>query len=186
MNPTTDVLEKRLALLDGGVGAVAVASGQSAITLAVLNITRAGQNIVSSSTLYGGTYNLFHYTLAKLGIEVRFVNSSDAKAFDAAADENTRLFYTESLGNPKNNVNDLETISALAHKRGIPLVVDNTVSPYIFRPFDHGADIIVYSLTKFLGGHGTSIGARLWTRGVSTGQKAAFPRSPSPILLIME
>ncbi len=180
MNPTTDVLEKRLAALDGGVGAVAVASGQSAISLAVLNITKAGQNIVSSSGLYGGTYTLFHYTLAKMGIEVRFVNSSDAKAFDAAADENTRLFYTESLGNPKNNVNDLEAISALAHQRGIPLVVDNTVSPYIFRPFDHGADIIVYSMTKFLGGHGTSIGGAIVDSGRFDWTKGRFPEITEP------
>jgi O-acetylhomoserine (thiol)-lyase len=171
-NPTTGVLEERLALLEGGVGALAVASGQAAITTAVLNLARAGQNIVSTSSLYGGTYNLFHYTLARLGIDVRFVDSSDPRNVADAIDGNTRLVYTESIGNPRNNVDDFEAIADVAHSNGLPFVVDNTVSPIIFRPFDHGADIVVYSLTKFVGGHGTSIGGAVvdsgrfdWTSG---------------------
>lgn len=171
-NPTTGVLEERLAQLEGGVGALALASGQAAITAAVLTITSAGQNIVSTSSLYGGTYNLFHHTLSRLGIEVRFVNSSDPACVAAAIDAGTRLVYTESIGNPKNNVDDFEEIAGIAHRHGIPFVVDNTVSPLIFRPFDHGADIAVYSLTKFVGGHGTSIGGAVvdsgrfdWTGG---------------------
>lgn len=166
MNPTTDVLEKRLAELDGGSGALAVASGQAAITLAILNITRAGQNIVSSSCIYGGTYNLFHYTLPRLGIEVRFVDSSDAANFEAAIDENTRLVYGESIGNPANNVDDYPAIAEVAHSHGIPFVLDNTVSPPpLLKPFDLGADIVVYSLTKFIGGHGTSIGGAIVDSG---------------------
>ncbi|MEI7633233.1 MAG: O-acetylhomoserine aminocarboxypropyltransferase/cysteine synthase [bacterium] len=165
MNPTTDVLEKRLAALDGGVGALAVSSGQSAITIAVLNITRAGQNIVSTNYLYGGTYNLFHYTLARMGIEARFVNSSNPENVAAAIDKNTRLVYMESVGNPKNNVDDFSAIAGIAHKHGLPFIIDNTVSPLIFRPFDHGADIIVYSLTKFIGGHGTSLGGAIVDSG---------------------
>ena len=159
MNPTTDVLEKRMAELDGGVAALALASGQAATTFAVLNIAQAGQNIVSTSFLYGGTYNLFHYTLPKLGIEVKFVDSSDPENIRKAIDENTRLVYSESVGNPKNNVDDFTAIAKVAHDAGIPFVVDNTVTtPYLFKPLDHGADIVVYSLTKFIGGHGTSIG----------------------------
>ncbi|MFZ5923844.1 MAG: homocysteine synthase [Bacillota bacterium] len=166
MNPTTDVLEKRLAELEGGTGALAVASGQAAIALAILNITRTGQNIVSTSYLYGGTYNLFHYTFAKLGIEVRFVDSSDPENFERAIDENTRLLYTESVGNPKNNVDDFEEIAHVAHNHNIPLFVDNTVTtPYLFRPFEHGADVVVHSLTKFIGGHGTSIGGAIVDSG---------------------
>ncbi|MEW6226758.1 MAG: O-acetylhomoserine aminocarboxypropyltransferase/cysteine synthase [Bacillota bacterium] len=166
MNPTTDVLEKRLADLEGGTGALAVASGQAAIALAILNITRTGQNIVSTSYLYGGTYNLFHYTFAKLGIEVRFVDSSDPENFKRAIDENTRLLYTESVGNPKNNVDDFEEIAHVAHNHNIPLFVDNTVTtPYLFRPFEHGADVVVHSLTKFIGGHGTSIGGAIVDSG---------------------
>ncbi len=180
MNPTTDVLEKRLAALDGGVGALAVASGQSAITLAVLNITRAGQNIVSTSYLYGGTYNLFHYTLPKLGIQVRFVDSSDPRNYEPALDENTRLLYTESIGNPKNNVDDFEAIGEIAHRHHIPFVVDNTVSPFIFRPLDHGADIVVYSLTKFIGGHGTSIGGAIVDSGRFDWSSGNFPEFTRP------
>ena len=159
MNPTTDVLEQRLAALEGGVGALALASGQAAITLAVLNICGAGQNIVSSSYLYGGTYNLFHYTFARLGIDVRFVDTSDPANVAAAIDENTRLVYTESVGNPKNNVDDFAALAKVAHDHGLPLVVDNTVpTPALFRPIEWGADIVVHSLTKYIGGHGTSIG----------------------------
>ncbi len=180
MNPTTDALEQRLASLDGGVGSLAVSSGQAAITLACLNITKAGQNIVSTSYLYGGTHTLFHYTFARMGIEVRFVDSSDPANFEKAADENTRLFYVEAIGNPKNNVSDFRTIADLAHKRGIPLVVDNTVAPMIFRPFDHGADIIVYSLTKFIGGHGSSIGGAIVDSGKFNWANGKFPELSDP------
>lgn len=181
MNPTTDVLEKRLAALDGGTGALAVASGQSAITLAILNITRAGQNIVSTSYLYGGTYNLFHYTFPKLGIEVRFVDSSDPRNFEAAIDENTRLVYTESVGNPKNNVDDYPGIAEVAHKHGIPFFVDNTVSPPpLLRPIDYGVDVVIYSLTKFIGGHGTSIGGAVVDSGKFNWANGKFPELTEP------
>lgn len=180
MNPTTDVLEQRLAALEGGVGALALASGQAAITLAVLNITRAGQNIVSTSYLYGGTYNLFHYTLPRLGIEVRFVDSSDPANVARAIDANTRLVYMESIGNPKNNVDDFEAIAAVAHEAGIPFVVDNTVTPWLLRPFEHGADIVVYSLTKFMGGHGTSIGGAIVDSGRFNWANGKFPEFTDP------
>ncbi len=181
MNPTTDVLEKRLAEISGGSGALAVASGQAAITLAVLNITSSGQNIVSTSYLYGGTYNLFHYTLARLGIEVRFVNSSDLDRVEAFIDENTRLIYLESIGNPKNNVDDFPALAEVAHRHGIPLIVDNTVSPPpLFNPFDFGADIAVYSLTKFIGGHGTSIGGAIVDGGTFNWDNGKFPEIVDP------
>ncbi|MDR3578599.1 MAG: homocysteine synthase [Oryzomonas sp.] len=181
MNPTTDVLEQRLAALDGGVGALAVASGQSAITYAVLNIAQAGQNIISTNYLYGGTYNLFHYTLPKLGITVKFVDSSDPENVRRAIDENTRLVYTESVGNPKNNVDDFEAIGAIAHEAGIPFVVDNTVTtPYLFKPLEHGADIVVYSLTKFIGGHGTSIGGAVVDGGKFPWDNGRFPEFTEP------
>ena len=143
-------------LLDGGVGALAVASGQSAITLAFLNIAQAGDEIVSADNLYGGTYNLFHYTFPRLGINVNFVKSNDLAAFQKAITPKTKAIYAESIGNPKLDVADLEGISTVAHKNGIPLVLDNTVSPYLLRPIDFGVDIVVYSATKFIGGHGTS------------------------------
>ena len=181
MNPTTDVLEKRLAELDGGVGALAVASGQAATTYAVLNIASAGQNIISTTYLYGGTYNLFHYTLPKLGIKVKFVDTSDADSVRRAIDENTRLIYMESVGNPKNNVDDFEAIAKVAHDAGIPFVIDNTVTtPYLFRPFQHGADIIVYSLTKFIGGHGTSIGGAVVDGGTFPWNNGKFPELAGP------
>ncbi|BEH10826.1 MULTISPECIES: O-acetylhomoserine aminocarboxypropyltransferase/cysteine synthase family protein [Geobacter] len=181
MNPTCDVLEKRLAELDGGVGALALASGQAAITYAVLNIAGAGQNIVSTSYLYGGTYNLFHYTLPRLGISVRFVDTADPENVRRAIDENTRLIYTESVGNPKNNVDDFESIARIAHEAGIPFVVDNTVTtPYLFKPFDHGADIAVYSLTKFIGGHGTSIGGAVVDSGRFPWNNGRFPEFTEP------
>lgn len=181
MNPTTDVLEKRLAELDGGVGALGVASGQAAITYAVLNITQAGQNIVSTNYLYGGTYNLFHYTLPKLGITVKFIDSSDPENVNKAIDANTRLVYTESVGNPKNNVDDFEAIGKIAHEAGIPFIVDNTVTtPYLFRPLDHGADIVVYSLTKFIGGHGTSIGGAVVDGGRFPWNNGKFPELAEP------
>jgi O-acetylhomoserine (thiol)-lyase len=172
MNPTTDVLEKRIALLDGGVGALAVASGQSAITLALLNIAQAGDEIVSADNLYGGTYNLFHYTFPRLGIKVKFVKSNDLKALEAAITPKTKAVYAESIGNPKLDVADIEGIARIAHRCGIPFVLDNTVSPYLLRPIDFGVDIVVYSATKFIGGHGNSLGGVIvdsgkfdWTNG---------------------
>ena len=181
MNPTTDVLEKRLAEMDGGVGALAVASGQAATTFAVLNIAKAGDNIISTNYLYGGTYNLFHYTLPRLGVEVRFVDTSNPANVKNAVDSKTRLVYTESVGNPKNNVDDFEAIAEVAHQTGIPFVVDNTVTtPYLFRPLDHGADIVVYSLTKFIGGHGTSIGGAVVDGGKFPWNNGKFPEFTEP------
>jgi O-acetylhomoserine (thiol)-lyase len=179
-NPTTEVLERRLAELEGGVGALALASGQAAITTAVLNLARAGQNLVSTSSLYGGTYNLFHHTLARFGIETRFVDSSDPRNVEAAIDGQTRLVFIESIGNPRNNVDDVEAIAGVAHAHGVPLVVDNTVSPLVFRPFDHGADIVVYSLTKFVGGHGTSIGGAVVDSGRFDWTGGRFPEFTEP------
>jgi O-acetylhomoserine (thiol)-lyase len=181
MNPTTDVFEKRIAALEGGVGALALASGAAAITTAVLNITRAGQNFVSSSTLYGGTYNLFAHTFKDLGIEARFVDASEAANFEALIDDNTRFLYLETIGNPANDVADIEAIAAIAHKHGIPLLVDNTVaSPLLFRPFDHGADIVVHSATKVLGGHGTSIGGVIVDSGKFDWNNGKFPELTEP------
>ena len=175
MNPTNDVLEKRLALLDGGVGALALASGQSAITLSLLNIAKAGDEIVSADNLYGGTYTLFHYTFPRLGIKVKFVKSNDLVALDAAITPKTKAVYAESIGNPKMDVADLEGIAAIAHKHGIPFVLDNTVSPYLLRPFDFGVDIIVYSATKFIGGHGTSLGGLIVDSGKFDWTGGKFP-----------
>lgn len=160
MNPTQAVVEERLAALEGGSGALLVASGQAAETFAVLNIAQAGDHIVSSSSIYGGTYNLFKYTLAKLGIETTFVeNQDDADEWRRAVRPNTKLFFAETIGNPKINILDLELVSGIAHQNGIPLIVDNTIAtPYLIRPFEHGADIVIHSATKFLGGHGTVIG----------------------------
>src|SRR5512136_932916 len=181
MNPTTDVLEQRLAALHDGVGSLCFASGSAAITAAVLNITAAGQNIVSTTSLYGGTYNFFHYTLPKLGIEVKFVDSSDPENIRKAIDENTRLVYSESVGNPKNNVDDFAAIAKVAHDAGIPFVVDNTVTnPYLFKPLEHGADIVVYSLTKFIGGHGTSIGGCVVDGGKFPWNNGRFPEFTEP------
>jgi O-acetylhomoserine (thiol)-lyase len=180
MNPTTDVLEKRIALLDGGVGALAVASGQSAITLALLNIAQAGDEIVSADNLYGGTYNLFHYTFPRLGITVKFVKSNDLAAIQKAITPKTKAVYAESIGNPKLDVADLEGISKVAHKNGIPFILDNTVSPYILRPIDHGVDIVVYSATKFIGGHGTSLGGLIVDSGKFDWTKGKFPLIAAP------
>jgi O-acetylhomoserine (thiol)-lyase len=159
-NPTTDVLEARVAALEGGVAGVATASGQSAETLALLTLASAGDHIVSSASLYGGTYNLFHYTFPKLGIEVSFVDDpDDLEQWRAAIRPNTRAFFAETLGNPRSNVLDVRGVADVAHSEGIPLVVDNTVpTPYLLRPIEHGADIVVHSATKYLGGHGTVIG----------------------------
>ena len=174
MNPTTDVFEQRIAALEGGVGALALSSGQAAETLAILNLARAGHNIVASSSLYGGTYNLFHYTLAKLGIDVRFVDGSDAANYAAVTDENTRAWYAETIGNPRLDVADLRAVSDAAHAHGVPLIVDNTFAPIIARPFDHGADIVIHSATKWIGGHGTVIGGVVVDSG--TFDWAASPR----------
>ncbi len=159
MNPTTDVLEKRIAALEGGTAAVAFASGSSAITAAILNLAKAGDHIVSVSQLYGGTYNLFHNTLPNLGIEVTFVDADDPQAFDRAVKPNTKAFYGESQGNPRLNIFPYDEVVPIAKRHGIPLVIDNTaLTPYLHRPFDHGANVVVHSLTKFIGGHGTSLG----------------------------
>jgi O-acetylhomoserine (thiol)-lyase len=175
MNPTTDVFEKRIALLDGGVGALAVSSGQSAITLALLNIAQAGDEIVSADNLYGGTYNLFHYTFPRLGVKVNFVKSNDLDALKKAITPKTKAVYAESIGNPKLDIADLEGISKIAHKNGIPFVLDNTVSPYLLRPIEHGVDIVVYSATKFIGGHGTSLGGLIVDSGKFDWTNGKFP-----------
>ncbi|WP_422658360.1 homocysteine synthase [Paenibacillus sp. EC2-1] len=159
MNPTTDVFEQRIAALEGGAGALATASGQAAITFSILNIAGAGDEIISSSSLYGGTYNLFSNTLAKLGIKVHFVDSSDPENYRKYINDKTKALYAETIGNPQGNVLDVEALANIAHENGIPLIVDNTFpSPYLLRPIEHGADIVVHSATKFIGGHGTSIG----------------------------
>ena len=159
MNPTQDVLEKRIAAIEGGVGALALASGMAAITNAILTIAEAGDNIVSASTLYGGTYNLFAHTLPQYGINVRFADYRDPASFAALIDDKTKAVFCESVGNPLGNVTDFEKLAKIAHQHGVPLIVDNTVpSPYLCRPFEHGADIVVHALTKYIGGHGNSIG----------------------------
>ena len=166
MNPTTAVLEERVAQLEGGIGALALASGMAAITYAIQTIAQAGDNIVSVSTLYGGTYNLFAHTLPKQGIEVRFFDYRDPAALEQLIDDKTKLVFAESIGNPLGNVIDLQAISAIAHKHGVPVVVDNTVAtPILLRPFEHGADIVVHSLTKYIGGHGNSIGGAIVDSG---------------------
>ena len=166
MNPTTDVLEKRVAELEGGIGALALASGMAAITYAIMTIAEAGDNIVSASTLYGGTYNLLAHTLPQYGIQTRFADYRDANAFEGLIDDKTKAIYCESVGNPLGNITDFEKLADIAHRYGIPLIVDNTVpSPYLCRPFEHGADIVVHSLTKYLGGHGNSIGGILVDSG---------------------
>lgn len=181
MNPTSDVLEKRLAELDGGVGALAVASGTAAINLAVLNLAKAGDNIISTQYLYGGTYNMFNYTLKRMGITVKFVDSSNPENIARAIDANTRAVFSETIGNPKNNVDDFEAIARIAHDNGLPFIVDNTVAtPFLFKPFDHGADIAVYSLTKFIGGHGTSIGGAVVDSGKFDWSSGRFDEYTTP------
>ena len=166
MNPTTAVLEQRVAELEGGIGGLALASGMAAITYAIQTIAQAGDNIVSVSTLYGGTYNLFAHTLPKQGIEVRFFDYRDPASLEKLIDDRTKLVFAETIGNPLGNVVDLEAISAIAHRHGVPVVVDNTVAtPALMRPFEHGADIVVHSLTKYIGGHGTSIGGAIVDSG---------------------
>jgi O-acetylhomoserine (thiol)-lyase len=166
MNPTTDVLEKRITALEGGVGSLAVASGSSAITYAILNIAQAGDEIVSANTLYGGTYNLFSITLPKLGINTKFVDPDNTDNFKNAINSNTKAIYIESIGNPKTNLIDIEEVSKIAHENNIPLIIDNTfATPYLLRPIDYGADIVIHSATKFIGGHGTSIGGLIVDSG---------------------
>ena len=180
MNPTTEVFENRLAALDGGVAALAVSSGQAATTIALLNIAQAGDEIVSADNLYGGTYNLFRHTFPRLGIHVQFVPSHDLSAFERAIGPKTKAVYAESIGNPKLDVTDLEPLSRIAHARGVPLVLDNTVAPYLLRPFDHGVDIAVYSATKFIGGHGTSIGGAIVDSGKFDWSTGKFPLISAP------
>ncbi|MBV1774152.1 aminotransferase class V-fold PLP-dependent enzyme [Burkholderiaceae bacterium DAT-1] len=166
MNPTNDVLEQRIAALEGGVGALALASGQAAITYAILTIAEAGDNIIATSTLYGGTYNLFAHTLPQYGIEVKFVNPNEPEQVALLANDRTKAVFAESIGNPLGNVVDIARFAKVAHAAGLPLIVDNTVAtPYLFRPFDFGADIVVHSLTKYIGGHGNSIGGILVDSG---------------------
>jgi O-acetylhomoserine (thiol)-lyase len=182
MNPTSDVLEKRVAQLEGGVGALAVASGSAAVTYAILNIVAAGEEFVTASTLYGGTYNLFSTTLPKLGIKAVFVNPDEPENFRGAINKKTRGIYVETIGNPGINVVDLEAIAKIAHENGIPLIVDNTfATPYLCRPIEHGADIVVHSATKFIGGHGTSIGGIIVDSGKFDWTKSGkFPGLTEP------
>ncbi|HEX9719974.1 MAG TPA: O-acetylhomoserine aminocarboxypropyltransferase/cysteine synthase family protein [Ramlibacter sp.] len=183
MNPTQDVLEQRLAALEGGVAALAMASGMAAITASIQTIAETGDNIVSSSTLYGGTYNLFAHTFPQQGIEVRFADPSKPEDFAALIDARTKAVFCESIGNPLGNVTDLAALAKVAHDHGVPLIVDNTVpSPYLCRPFEHGADIVVHSLTKYLGGHGNSIGGAIVDSGKFpwATHKARFKRLNEP------
>lgn len=181
MNPTTDVLEKRLAALEGGVGGLALSSGQSAIYVSILNICGAGGHIVSSNSLYGGTVTLFRHTFSKLGIEVTFVDPKDPQNFARALRDNTRLIYIETIGNPKNDILDYEKIAAVAHQHGLPVICDNTVAtPMLFRPFEHGIDIVVHSCTKFIGGHGNSIGGAIVDSGRFDWTKGRYPELTEP------
>jgi len=185
MNPTTDVLEQRVAAMEGGIAAVAVASGMAAITYAIQCICEVGTNIVSTTQLYGGTYNLFAHAFPKQGIEARMVSFDDFQGFEDAIDENTRAVFCESIGNPAGNIVDIQKLAEIAHKHGVPLIVDNTVaSPVICRPFDFGADIVVHSLTKYIGGHGTSIGGAIVDSGkfdwVANKERFAMLNEPDP------
>ena len=181
MNPTTDVFEQRIAQLEGGSGAVATASGQAAETLALLNIAHAGDEILSSASLYGGTYNLFHYTFPKLGIDVKFVDPTEPANFRKALTKKTKAIFAETVGNPKLDTLDFAAVSKIAHGAGIPLVVDNTMpTPFLMRPFDHGADIVIHSATKFIGGHGTSIGGIVVDSGKFDWGNGNFPEYTSP------
>jgi O-acetylhomoserine (thiol)-lyase len=183
MNPTTDVLEKRLASLDGGVGALAFASGQAAITAAILTIAHSGQNIIASTSLYGGTWTLFNQTFKNLGVEVRLFSPDKPESINELADENTRAVYLESVGNPKNDVPDFKVISDTAHENGLPLIIDNTVlTPALLRPIEHGADIVVYSATKFIGGHGVHVGGAIVDSGKFdwTTERERWPQFTAP------
>ena len=180
MNPTTDVFERRVAAIEGGSGALAVASGQSAIIFSLLNITRVGDNIVSANNLYGGTYELFHYTFPKLGRTAKFVDSQNLDAFKKAIDTHTRAIYAETVGNPKLDVPDFEALAKIAHDAGIPLVVDNTVGVGIVRPLDYGVDVLATSATKYIGGHGTSIGGIIVDGGKFKWNNGKFPEFTEP------
>ena len=183
MNPTTDVLEQRIASLEGGIGALALASGQAAVTYAIQTIAEAGDNIVSASTLYGGTYNLFAHTFPQFGIQTRFADYRDPQSFAKLIDERTKAVFIESIGNPGGNVTDIEAVAKIAHAHGVPLIVDNTVAtPHLLRPIEHGADIVVHSLTKYLGGHGNSIGGAIVDSGKFpwAEHKARFARLNEP------
>ncbi len=181
MNPTTDVFEKRIAALEGGVGALAFSSGHAAISAAIFNIAQAGDEIVSSSTLYGGTYNMFAYTLPRLGIKVTFVDPSDPENFAKAITPKTKALYAETIGNPKIDVLDIESVAAIAHNNGIPLIIDSTfATPYLCRPIDFGADIVIHSATKFIGGHGTSMGGVVVDSGKFNWANGKFPLLSEP------
>ena len=181
MNPTTDVFEQRVAALEGGVGALATASGQAAISLALLTLAHSGDEIVSSASLYGGTYTLFHYTFAQLGIQVRFVDATDPENFRRAITPKTRAIYAETVGNPKLDTLDIAAVAAIAHEHGLPLVIDNTMpSPYLVQPLAHGADIVVHSATKFIGGHGTSIAGVIVDGGRFPWNNGKFPQLSEP------
>ncbi len=180
-NPTNDVFEQRVAAIEGGTGALAVASGQSAITLALLAITRVGDEIVAGNNLYGGTYELFNYTFPKLGRKVVFVDSTKPEAFRAAITERTRAVYAETIGNPKLDVPDFEAIAKIAHDAGLPFVVDNTVGVGLVRPFEHGADILAISATKYIGGHGNSIGGVIVDSGKFDWGNGKFPEFTEPV-----
>jgi O-acetylhomoserine (thiol)-lyase len=183
MNPTQDVLEKRVAAVEGGIGALALASGQAAITYAIMTIAEAGDNVVSAATLYGGTYTLLAHTLPQYGIEGRFADHRDPSSFEKLIDSKTKAIYCESIGNPLGNITDFAKLAEIAHRNGIPLIVDNTVpSPYLCRPFEHGADIVVHSLTKYIGGHGNSIGGIIVDSGKFpwAEHKARFRRLNEP------
>jgi O-acetylhomoserine (thiol)-lyase len=180
MNPTTDVFEKRIAALDGGIGALATASGMAAITTALLTFTKPGDEIVSGDKLYGGTYELFNYTFPKLGRTVKFVDSGSPEEFKNAISGNTKALYVESIGNPKLDVPDFEKLAEVAHEAGIPLIVDNTVAPVILKPIEHGVDIVVYSATKYIGGHGTSIGGVIVDSGNFDWSPEKFPEICDP------
>jgi O-acetylhomoserine (thiol)-lyase len=181
MNPTTDVFEKRVAALEGGVGALAFASGHAAISAAIFNIAKAGDEIVSSTTLYGGTYNMFTYTLPQLGIKVKLVDSSDPENFRKAITEKTKAVYAEVIGNPKIDVLDIEKVANIAHENGIPLIVDSTfATPYLCRPIEFGADIVIHSATKFIGGHGTSMGGIVVDGGKFNWANGKFPLLSEP------
>ncbi|MHC5076918.1 MAG: homocysteine synthase [Planctomycetota bacterium] len=181
MNPTTDVLEKRLAAMEGGVGGLALSSGQSAIYVSIFNICQAGGHIVSSSSLYGGTVTLFGQTFPKLGIDVTFVDPGDPDNFAKAIKDNTRLIYLETIGNPKNDILQYEKIADIAHEHGMPVICDNTVTtPILFKPIDHGIDIVVHSCTKFIGGHGTSIGGAIVDSGKFDWTNGRYPELTEP------
>jgi O-acetylhomoserine (thiol)-lyase len=181
MNPTTDVFEKRVAALEKGVGALATASGQAAETLAILNIAGAGDEIVSAAQLYGGTYNLFHYTLPKIGIEVKYVEGNDPEAYRDAITDRTKAVFAETVGNPSLNTLDIEGLAAVSHEEGVPLIIDNTLpSPYLVQPLEHGADIVIHSATKFIGGHGTSIGGVIVDGGRFPWDNGRFPGFTEP------